>query len=207
MNYLRQSVLSVLAVVSVLFAGSSTASADSTTETWYVSYVFTYKDASGKDVNDVATEPMEFRYDEAGNVAFYFPNPITGNAWMQGIKSGDELVFSNGQYIGKYGSENAYYCGSDGQKLTDITFLYNAESNSYLCMSAILINSSLTKISAWGYFSTVLVSKEAPSDDISKVLKDQQPKANGAYYDLQGRRVNHPAKGLYIFNGKKVLMK
>ena len=32
-------------------------------------------------------------------------------------------------------------------------------------------------------------------------------KENGAYYDLQGRRVAQPTKGLYILNGKKVMMK
>ncbi|WP_051220218.1 DUF4465 domain-containing protein [Prevotella sp. AGR2160] len=30
---------------------------------------------------------------------------------------------------------------------------------------------------------------------------------NSAYYDLQGRRVNNPTKGLYIHNGKKVIVK
>ena len=28
---------------------------------------------------------------------------------------------------------------------------------------------------------------------------------NGEVYDLQGRRVEHPTKGLYIVNGKKVI--
>ena len=32
-------------------------------------------------------------------------------------------------------------------------------------------------------------------------------KENGAIYDLQGRRVATPAKGLYIVNGKKVMVK
>lgn len=27
------------------------------------------------------------------------------------------------------------------------------------------------------------------------------------YYDLQGRRVTNPTKGIYIMNGKKVLVK
>lgn len=28
-----------------------------------------------------------------------------------------------------------------------------------------------------------------------------------AYYDLQGRRADHPTKGIYISNGKKVIIK
>ena len=178
-----------------------------TTETWYVSYVFTYKDASGNDVNEVDTEPMQFKFDEANNVAFNFPNPITGNAWMHGTKDSEgNLTFPNGQYIGKYGSEDAYYCGSDGENLTDITFLYNAESNSYLCSNVILINSSLTKISAWGIFTTVVVSKEAPSDGINDV-RSKKTDVRGDVYDLQGRRVTQPKHGLYIINGKKTFIK
>ncbi len=31
--------------------------------------------------------------------------------------------------------------------------------------------------------------------------------ADGEYYDLQGRRVTAPAKGIYVTNGKKVIIK
>ena len=37
--------------------------------------------------------------------------------------------------------------------------------------------------------------------------KSQQPIANGQFFDLQGRRVAQPTKGLYIVNGKKVIVK
>ena len=33
------------------------------------------------------------------------------------------------------------------------------------------------------------------------------PQGEGVYYDLSGRRVEHPTKGLYILNGKKVVIK
>ena len=35
-------------------------------------------------------------------------------------------------------------------------------------------------------------------------ISDQEP---GIYYNLQGQRVNNPKKGLYIKNGKKVVIK
>ena len=35
----------------------------------------------------------------------------------------------------------------------------------------------------------------------------ENEKADGTYYDLQGRRIAQPAKGLYIVNGKKVFIK
>jgi hypothetical protein len=51
---------------------------------------------------------------------------------------------------------------------------------------------------------------------IESIAKSQQPSqrhtlkertANGPYYDLQGRRVVNPTKGLYIVNGRKVVIK
>lgn len=46
-------------------------------------------------------------------------------------------------------------------------------------------------------------------DDATAIneAKSQQPMANGLFFDLQGRKVAHPQKGLYIVNGKKVVMK
>jgi hypothetical protein len=34
-----------------------------------------------------------------------------------------------------------------------------------------------------------------------------QPVSNGAIYDLQGRRVVKPLKGIYVKNGKKLIIK
>ena len=34
-----------------------------------------------------------------------------------------------------------------------------------------------------------------------------QSEKNNVYYDLQGRRVSHPSKGIYITNGHKVVIK
>ena len=42
-------------------------------------------------------------------------------------------------------------------------------------------------------------------DAIGNILADKP--ASGVYYDLQGRPVEHPTKGIYIINGKKVVLK
>ena len=46
-------------------------------------------------------------------------------------------------------------------------------------------------------------------DDVTAIneAKSQQPTAIGQFFDLQGRKVAQPAKGLYIVNGKKVAIK
>ena len=42
-------------------------------------------------------------------------------------------------------------------------------------------------------------------DSINTILAGKP--ASGVYYDLQGRPVEHPTKGIYIINGKKVVLK
>lgn len=42
---------------------------------------------------------------------------------------------------------------------------------------------------------------------IESISKSLEPKADGQYYDLQGRSVANPTKGLYIVNGKKVVIR
>ena len=42
---------------------------------------------------------------------------------------------------------------------------------------------------------------------ISTVKVQNEEVTNGEYYDLMGRRVTNPTKGLYIVNGKKVFIK
>jgi hypothetical protein len=45
--------------------------------------------------------------------------------------------------------------------------------------------------------------------DAPAVMPIAQPQATGkaAYYDLQGRRVAQPTKGLYLKDGRKVIIK
>ena len=54
------------------------------------------------------------------------------------------------------------------------------------------------------YIKNLLVSKQVPTG-IGEV-KSEENNSN-VIYDLQGRRVNNPAEGLYIVNGKKVIIK
>ena len=42
---------------------------------------------------------------------------------------------------------------------------------------------------------------------IKTIANSQEPTANGQYYNLNGQRVGQPTKGLYIVNGKKVIIK
>ena len=44
-------------------------------------------------------------------------------------------------------------------------------------------------------------------DGTTAIRETKQSREDGAYYTLQGQRVVNPGKGLYIHNGKKVVIK
>lgn len=196
------------------FEGFALAASTATKETWHISYNFHYLDNSGNEVVDTAIEDMEVEFD-GDELGFNFPNPINGNTWMRGAKyqgEGPEMyVFPNGQYIGKYGSEDVYYCGSNGNALCDMTFFYDAEQQAFFDFEHILINGSATAVSYWGYFTDVIIYK----DQMPVVTSIQKVRGEGfrvqgstAIYDLQGRRVTSVQQpGLYIVNGRKVVVK
>ncbi len=54
-----------------------------------------------------------------------------------------------------------------------------------------------------------IVWAENPAYDASTAITDvvKRTMPDGQYFDLQGRRVDTPKKGLYIVNGKKVMVK
>jgi hypothetical protein len=55
-------------------------------------------------------------------------------------------------------------------------------------------------------FTAVVLVKDGATG-IAAVAKSQEQTANSQYFNLAGQRVAHPAKGLYIVNGKKVIVK
>jgi hypothetical protein len=45
------------------------------------------------------------------------------------------------------------------------------------------------------------------SAGISEILNNETINLQGPYYNINGQRVSRPDKGIYIVNGKKVLLK
>ncbi|MCD8298018.1 MAG: Ig-like domain-containing protein [Prevotella sp.] len=68
----------------------------------------------------------------------------------------------------------------------------------YFCLG------SLTNLSSQ-FSATVYVDGEEDTTGISSVL--QNTVSDGVYYNLSGQRVTAPSKGVYILNGKKLLVK
>jgi beta-galactosidase len=66
----------------------------------------------------------------------------------------------------------------------------------------------------WASNGTYKFTEEAPFYPIKSTnptaieeVKVEDGKANTEIYDLQGRRVTNPTKGLYIINGKKTMFR
>ena len=62
-------------------------------------------------------------------------------------------------------------------------------------------------VTGGGSRSINLVFDEDETTGISTVKVQNEEVTNGEYYDLMGRRIANPTKGLYIVNGKKVFIK
>ena len=57
----------------------------------------------------------------------------------------------------------------------------------------------------FNFTAIVLVKKETTG--IENVANSKEQTANSLFFNLAGQRVPNPGKGLYIVNGKKVIMK
>jgi hypothetical protein len=62
-------------------------------------------------------------------------------------------------------------------------------------------------LGAFRAYFEVMFGGEDGSTGIIGISNSKAAVCDGSYYDLQGRKVLHPTKGLYIVNGKKVVVK
>ena len=61
--------------------------------------------------------------------------------------------------------------------------------------------------SADWFYDVIYVVKNGPATGINNIDNDGVAGEKDVYYNLQGVRVANPGKGVYIKNGKKVLVK
>ncbi|MBR1682857.1 MAG: choice-of-anchor D domain-containing protein [Bacteroidaceae bacterium] len=178
-------------------------------EIWHISYTFHHMSDNDEELTEEDIEDIEVVFD-GDDLAFNFPNPITGNAWMRGSKYDYDgptaYLFPLGQYISRYSNEDIYYCGGSNDTLTDMMFFYDEEEQAFYNFEHILLNGSTTAISLWAYFSDVVIYKNEKPVGIAD-LKVQKPVTGDIRYDLTGRRVSDSYKGIVIQNGKKYLIK
>ena len=104
----------------------------------------------------------------------------------------------------------------DGGKLGDQTTMTMTNEYAELNVEDIIMEEALADVDRlmiqcnkeagepFNFTAVVLVKDDATGIDATLVNSE---KVNSQYFNLAGQRVAHPAKGLYIVNGKKVIVK
>jgi hypothetical protein len=176
-------------------------------------YTFVAK-MSGKDVDPVKVQvaidgtDVYVRDIAAPLVALYASVPESGfdklsGAWVKGRKTdtGFEL------FTQAIGQQPVYLMGrtSSGGMRDVISFTYDAATDTY---SADFVAYSTTSAALYpyAYVSDVMITTNTTS--VQAVKSDVQGADADAWYTIHGVRVAQPTqKGLYIHNGKKVIVK
>lgn len=91
----------------------------------------------------------------------------------------------------------------DGSQHKEGDGSYSGYDNNF---HAIAFNLAKNKKATTFYFDNIVFLAEDIQTAVKSVEKAEKP-GKGEYFDLQGRRVAKPGKGLYILNGKKVAIK
>ena len=158
-----------------------------------------------EEVEEPFTIP-DFCQVSAGETCAFFEAPLTwGNtiycwAWGEGGSPNYTGGTWPGQACTKVGTRDGKgvwkwtYTGTLTTKPDKIIFSNNGAPQTE--------NLSFTNA---GYYTKEGLQGTVSTTGISPTLA--LPQGEGVYYDLSGRRVEHPTKGLYIVNGKKILVK
>ena len=89
----------------------------------------------------------------------------------------------------------------------DETYELNLDENvSHLCTDKLVITQTCAAEYAGTYYYNIYYTISDPTG-ISNVIDNNNESTGDSYYSLGGARVANPNKGIYIRNGKKVLVK
>lgn len=137
--------------------------------------------------------------------------------WLKGtfttIENEQYVVFRMNQYVGDLSNGlsaylTGYLSGGDGAEgsVSDVYFLYNAEGNYYTALTPVILTRFKNSTNYTAFYQAGLTIGNAPETAINNI-KDVKSD-NNAWYNLNGVRIAQPTqKGLYIHNGKKVIIK
>ena len=146
-----------------------------------------------------ANEPVLIVATAAGNYTF------TNNAEADASYSSPYTGYTNGALIGTYYSIDAaddnYVL--QGTNISDAGFYKLAASSNHVINPFRAYLSGAENDAA----RLSIVFEDNETTGISSLTPSPSPKGEGSYYNLNGQHVSQPTKGLYIQNGKKIIMK
>jgi len=132
-------------------------------------------------------------------------------AWVKGTISdgsfGDKTVtFAAGQYYGQYGLYPLYMAARRGDEFTNMVFNYDPQTREFQNDGGVylVLNLMPSQPAPVEQYVTVRLTPGSISG-IQGVTADNS--SDGAWYSIQGVRIGQPRKGIYIQQGKKVIVR
>lgn len=92
------------------------------------------------------------------------------DAWVKGTIDGTTVKFDKFQYVGKYGTYDCWFIGTDGSEIMDATATYDAAAKTLTFEESLLINAAADRIYYLNWFSNVVISEEEVEDPELVVL-------------------------------------
>ncbi len=131
---------------------------------------------------------------------------VLPDAWASGTLADGTVTFKGAQKLGTVEGTDYYFSGFDIMEyvLSDCILNYDEASGKYTFMTSAVINKSDTNVdyTHWYYSDSVLTPDNLGVESIDAAEKEE------VIYNLQGIQVKRPlSSGLYIINGKKVLVR
>jgi hypothetical protein len=148
-----------------------------------------------------------------------FADKVEGG-WVKGTftttENGQYVVFPMNQYVGDLSNGlSAYLTGyyqeneSAEGSVSDVIFSYTNDGTYeyYMALNPVILTRFKNSINSVSFWQAGMTIGDAPTG-INALSADKVQKSDGAWYTIGGQRVAQPTqKGLYIHNGKKIVIK
>ena len=133
--------------------------------------------------------------------------------WLM-VSAGKENCYylrdMNGNYLNDFTSSGSYCSGKSMSEAVEFEVMYNSDcSLSFVTKNGLYLafndEDMAVGTTTMNTNATWLVTRmEKVSTAIEEIVTEEN---NGEFYDLQGRKIQNPGKGVYIKNGKKMIIK
>ena len=136
--------------------------------------------------------------------------PADEEAFRECLTLGSITIPGNVAEIGKNAFQKCYkltdvYCYAEVLPITDNTVFDGTPIESATLHVPASVIDAYKVSRPWRGFKEIVALTD---DDYAGIeIVKQSEDGNGEYFDLTGRKVSHPQKGIYIKNGKKVIVK